>query len=224
MKSVIYVLTDPFSKEARYVGQTRQNMRQRFAHHMESSRNMPVARRKWIFDLKSQGSRPDVIILDECPTADGDESERFWIAYLGSLGANLLNITFGGKAGARGHKLGAIHTAESKRKLSEAMTGRIVSDDTREKLSKIFKGRISPNKGKSIACKPNSTGFRGVCSTNGGTRFTSVVRFNGKAHYQGCFKTAIEAAEAYDKKALELFGPTAILNFPETHTDAGHNK
>ena len=37
---------------------------------------------------------------------------------------------------------------------------------------------------------------------------------NYKEYYLGCFKTQEEAARAYDRKAVELFGEYAKLNFP----------
>lgn len=41
------------------------------------------------------------------------------------------------------------------------------------------------------------------------------IQLNGKRIHLGCFATEVEAAKAYDKKAFELFGPDAFLNFPE---------
>lgn len=58
----------------------------------------------------------------------------------------------------------------------------------------------------------NKTGFRGVWPFRGG--FSSQVRTNGICHFVGNFKTATEAARAYDKKALEVYGEFACLNFP----------
>jgi hypothetical protein len=41
------------------------------------------------------------------------------------------------------------------------------------------------------------------------------INYKNKQLYIGTFETAIEAAQAYDIKALELFGDFACLNFPE---------
>jgi len=41
------------------------------------------------------------------------------------------------------------------------------------------------------------------------------ISFNTKKIYLGSYKTKEEAARAYDKKAIELFGEFAQLNFPE---------
>jgi len=44
--------------------------------------------------------------------------------------------------------------------------------------------------------------------------FAARYGLNGKRIYIGHFRTAIEAAQAYDKKMIELYGDNAVLNFP----------
>lgn len=66
--------------------------------------------------------------------------------------------------------------------------------------------------------KPKSkTGFYGVTtvSDSRNKRYTATVYINKKAKTVGYFNTAKEAAIAYDKKAKQLFGENAVLNFPK---------
>jgi hypothetical protein len=45
-------------------------------------------------------------------------------------------------------------------------------------------------------------------------RFRATINFNGKQIFLGNYLTAEEAARTYDKKAFELYGEYAWLNFP----------
>lgn len=56
----------------------------------------------------------------------------------------------------------------------------------------------------------SKTGYRGV--TQEKDRFRAVIYNKRKAISLGFYKTAEEAAEAYNKKSRELFGETASLN------------
>lgn len=56
----------------------------------------------------------------------------------------------------------------------------------------------------------SSTGYRGVTKTKG--KFRAIL-YDGSTRYDlGLFKTAEEAALAYNKKSMELFGKTKSLN------------
>ena len=57
----------------------------------------------------------------------------------------------------------------------------------------------------------NRTGFRGVRKTPDG-KYVSMISDRVKQIYLGTFFTAEEAALAYNKKSIELFGPTGSLN------------
>jgi len=59
----------------------------------------------------------------------------------------------------------------------------------------------------------NKSGFKGV-TVKSGNKFQSHVTFKGKVYYLGRYDSAIEAAKAYDKKAIELMGEFAWTNFP----------
>ncbi len=59
--------------------------------------------------------------------------------------------------------------------------------------------------------KRNVTGYAGV--TFGNNRYTARIRYEGRKVYVGCYKTALEAALAYEAKGLELFGEEWVSQF-----------
>lgn len=54
--------------------------------------------------------------------------------------------------------------------------------------------------------------YKGVCFHKGRKKFTAYIMFDDKQIHLGGYKTDREAALAYDKKAMELFGEYAYLN------------
>ncbi len=46
-------------------------------------------------------------------------------------------------------------------------------------------------------------------------RWVARIQYHGKTYHLGSFVDEIEAAKARDRKAYELFGEMAYLNFPE---------
>ncbi|TNF28127.1 MAG: Pathogenesis-related transcriptional factor and ERF protein [Bacteroidetes bacterium] len=56
----------------------------------------------------------------------------------------------------------------------------------------------------------SKTGYRGV--TKEKSRYRAVIYHDRKAYNLGFFDTAEEAAKAYNKKSIELFGKTGSLN------------
>lgn len=59
--------------------------------------------------------------------------------------------------------------------------------------------------------KDSSSGFKGVRVK--GKKYQATLTFNKKFYHLGYYYTAEEAAQAYDKKAFQLFGKYAKLNF-----------
>lgn len=61
----------------------------------------------------------------------------------------------------------------------------------------------------------NTSGFCGVSYIKKLKKWKSAMVLNGNSIYMGLFAEAIDAAKSYDKKAFELHGAKARLNFPE---------
>jgi len=57
--------------------------------------------------------------------------------------------------------------------------------------------------------------YKGVYYDKRRRTFSAKICHNGRSHHLGTFATEVEAAKAYDRKALELFGEFARLNFPQ---------
>jgi len=66
--------------------------------------------------------------------------------------------------------------------------------------------------------KNNTTGYKGISyvpKVYKNKPYTAHICFHGKLIHIGYFETDIEAAMAYDKKAIELFGGFSCLNFTQ---------
>lgn len=62
----------------------------------------------------------------------------------------------------------------------------------------------------------NTSGFKGVSWRKGTNKWRAYINLQGVREWLGYFDFVEEAARAYDKRAKELFGEFAKLNFPET--------
>jgi hypothetical protein len=63
--------------------------------------------------------------------------------------------------------------------------------------------------------RKTSSRYKGVYWYGRVNRWGACIGYEGKTIYLGSFEKDVDAALAYDKKAIELFGEFACLNFPE---------
>lgn len=71
------------------------------------------------------------------------------------------------------------------------------------------------NQGNGKIRKDNTSGYRGVSWQKPLSKWRTHIRYRGITYNLGYFYDIIAAAKAYDKKAKELFGEFANLNFPD---------
>jgi len=129
MKYYIYTLEHPITNEIRYVGRTN-NIKGRLATHLYSSKTGTTHKDRWINSLIKIGLKPIIKVLDELDSIEEClKTEEYWIAQFKAWDFQLTNYCDGGSLG---------------------MTGKTLSKEAREKISRSLKERFSknpPNKG-----------------------------------------------------------------------------
>lgn len=60
----------------------------------------------------------------------------------------------------------------------------------------------------------NTSGYRGVTKTSA-NRWTAMVSVEGKRVRLGCFASPVDAAKAYDRAAVDIYGEFARPNYVE---------
>lgn len=136
----IYGLTDPRTNQVRYVGATTRTAYVRLREHKSHANDRIPLMGEWIEELQRVGLSPSCVILQSDPP-DGLTAEGRWIAILRESGADLFNVADGGHQGPKGYR----HTEEWKAANSARMTGRIVSEQTRERISAAKMGKSRPD-------------------------------------------------------------------------------
>jgi len=135
-KVIIYALSDPDSGEVKYIGQTSKTLNERMRIHLKDARSKKNNKRTaWIKSIVKRGKIPSIEIIDEVSEDSWQFWEMYWIEQFKVWGFNLKNGTAGGD-GIKGY----IYTEEDKKK----MRGRVVSDESRSKMSKSKKGKPCP--------------------------------------------------------------------------------
>lgn len=131
-KFVIYTLIDPVSMEIRYVGKSSSGKYRATTKHTHGRCG------NWVASLDKLNKKPIVKYLQGWETIDKKElcnAEIYWIAYFRALGCPLTNLTDGGEGWA-----GAKHTEEFKKNLAERNRNRIITDETKQKISNSLIG------------------------------------------------------------------------------------
>ena len=91
----IYVLIDPRTNMIRYVGKAN-NVTQRYQAHLNRARKHQIHKKNWIEQLKREGLKPIIEVIDVVPIADWIFWETYWISQARTWGFDLINYTSGG--------------------------------------------------------------------------------------------------------------------------------
>ena len=91
----IYTLSNPYTKEVRYVGMTSKTLNERLIKHVSDKKG--TRKCMWIKSLKNKGLVPEIDLIELASKDNWIEKEVFWIGYLKFLGCRLTNMTEGGE-------------------------------------------------------------------------------------------------------------------------------
>ena len=139
----IYGLFDPRDYRLRYIGKA-DNIQKRISKHITTAKHgQRTHKDDWVRLLLSQGLEPSIEILEEVPIDKWQESEMAWIADCKRFGLDLTNNTIGG-GGITGLSEEAIESIRRK------ATGRRHTEETKRKLSEMFKGRTGTRLGAKL--------------------------------------------------------------------------
>jgi len=78
-----------------------------------------------------------------------------------------------------------------------------------------------PENIRSIGPRVGSSRFKGVSLDRANNKWLAGITIGHTTINLGCFENEVEAAKARDRKAFELWGPFAYLNFPEDFQQEG---
>lgn len=126
--SFVYGLTDPRDGAVRYVGATSIGHRRTKQHaYPKDSKRSP--KDEWCRELRADGLRPGVTVLEYGLAVDLPVLERYWIAQLRGMDVPLLNVAKGGP-GAPGMR----HSMEVRERSRRAQLGAPKPKEQRDRM------------------------------------------------------------------------------------------
>lgn len=81
------------------------------------------------------------------------------------------------------------------------------------RFSNLRESDQTANNGNMRVPRHNRSGFKGVYRDRANGRWAAMIQYRGKKNFLGRFASAEEAARAYDRAAVEIYGEFAKTNF-----------
>ena len=139
----IYGLYNEFD-QIRYVGLTKNPLNIRYNQHIRSAKNYIDKDEsshclRWIRSMLKKGLTPTIKLITIVP-GNGEDAERFYIAYYKMLGANLTNLTNGGDG-----TIGYTRSDETNKKSVETRKRHGLDKPEQESINKMIKTRKDNN-------------------------------------------------------------------------------
>ena len=143
-KILIYLLIDPLTDEIKYVGKTK-DINIRMTNHMcPSQLKAKTHKNHWLKKIAVQNMKPVVLIIDEAHDVNtANTLESYWIEQFRIWGIKLTNGTPGGDGATL---TGRKRSPETIEKVRLANIGRVLSDETKAKISKSVSKTLIGNK------------------------------------------------------------------------------
>ena len=130
----IYTLSNPITKEVRYIGKT-VNIKDRYRQHIGKRLLDNSHKNNWISSLINAGLQPIIEVLDIVEHSEWEFWEKYWISQFKTCGFDLTNATEGGECGSCGNRE-SINKMVKTRKLNNSYKR---SEESKNSLSDKYK-------------------------------------------------------------------------------------
>jgi group I intron endonuclease len=143
---LIYGLVDPITHEVRYIGKSCKGLRRPRQHCQPYylTKEGATYKSKWIRGLLAKGLKPQIVVIQKFTGSEYlCEAEVYWIRYFRGVGSPLTNLTDGGD-GTVGYR----HSTETRVRCGASNVGRLLSDETKSKISDALQKENHPLWGK----------------------------------------------------------------------------